>query len=117
MTELSCKKPWAMAQVALLALCLFVVPRAADAKSTHGVHTITIVGMKFVPAQIDVHAGDTIEWKNEDILPHTATAENKSFDSGAINPGKSWRFTARKKGTVSYACTFHPTMKGAFVAK
>jgi plastocyanin len=32
------------------------------------------------------------------------------FDSKTIQPEKSWRFTAGKKGEFAYICTFHPTM-------
>ena len=35
-----------------------------------------------------------------------------AFDSGSIEPGKSWRFTAKKAGTYPYLCTLHTTMKG-----
>jgi plastocyanin len=30
---------------------------------------------KFEPATVTVHIGDTVEWKNDDIVPHSATAE------------------------------------------
>ena len=42
--------------------------------------------------------GDTIEWKNADIVPHTVTAVDKSFDSAAISPGHSWKFIVRTAG-------------------
>lgn len=79
-------------------------------------HTITIEGMKFTPQSIAVNSGDTIIWVNKDIFPHTATAE-KTFDSGLIAAGASWRYTVKRKGTIPYICTFHPTMKGALTVK
>lgn len=79
--------------------------------------TVTIRIMKFSPEQIEIKAGDTVEWKNADLTPHTATAPTKEFDSGPINPGASWRMTFVKAGTFPYICTFHPEMRGAVVVK
>jgi plastocyanin len=77
--------------------------------------TIMIRNMKFEPAKMEVWRGDVVEWKNDDITPHTATAA--LFDSGSIDPEKSWRYTVREAGTFPYGCTFHPDMKGAIVVK
>ncbi|HSP45687.1 MAG TPA: cupredoxin family copper-binding protein [Chthoniobacterales bacterium] len=76
---------------------------------------IAIRNMKFDPPRMEVHLGDTVEWKNDDITPHTATSAG--FDSGSIDPDKSWRQTFTKAGQFAYACTFHPEMKGALVVK
>lgn len=73
--------------------------------------------MKFNPASVELNAGDTIEWKNRDITPHTATAEDKKFDSGPINANASWSYTFSNAGTFSYMCTFHPEMKGTVVVR
>ena len=56
--------------------------------------------------------GDTVIWINRDPFPHTATANGGRFDSHAIEPGRSWTFTPKKAGVISYGCTYHPTMKG-----
>ena len=71
-------------------------------------HTVTIDGAQFSPAEIEVKAGDTVVWVNRDILAHTATSASGGFDSKVIEPGKSWKFVARKKGEFAYTCTFHP---------
>lgn len=73
-------------------------------------HTITIEGTSFQPDRLTVAEGDSIVWVNKDPFPHTATASG-TFDSGSIDPEKSWKFLAGKKGTFDYICTFHPTMK------
>jgi len=76
---------------------------------------VAIHGMKFAPASIEVRVGDTVEWKNDDITPHTVTSA--AFDSGSIDPDKSWRRTFTEAGQFSYACTFHPEMKGSITVK
>lgn len=75
-------------------------------------HTVTIEGTRFSPATITVKVGDTIVWQNKDILPHTATSKAGGFDSGRIDPGKSWKYTIRKAADIAYICTYHPMMKG-----
>lgn len=87
---------------------------AAPAASTH---EILISGFKYQPASLTVNVGDTVEWKNADIVPHTATAVNKEFDSGSIAKGASWSFTAQKKGTYPYICTLHPNMKATLIVQ
>ena len=96
--------------------------RPANSTSTpRKVVTIGIREFKFEPATVTVHEGDTVEWKNNDIVPHTATADEGSqkpaFDSGFIRKGAAWRFVARKKGTYNYICTLHPNMKGQLIVQ
>lgn len=101
----------------VLGLLLCVVPVGAqESGQTPKIHTVVIKGFKFVPDQLEVTAGDTVIWKNEDIVPHTATAR-KVFDSKGIESGESWKYVAKEKGTHAYICTFHPTMKGQLVVK
>jgi plastocyanin len=76
---------------------------------------VAMKNMKFSPATIEIRKGDTVEWKNEDITPHTATFP--TFDSGSIDPDKSWRHTFSDAGSFPYSCTFHPDMKAAVTVK
>jgi uncharacterized membrane protein len=69
--------------------------------------------MQFNPPQMIVQAGDTVEWKNEDIFSHTVTADDGSFDSGLIDPGHSWQTTFKTAQTLAYHCRPHPNMKAA----
>jgi plastocyanin len=81
-------------------------------------HTIVIKGSAFQPPALTVNSGDTVEWKNNDIVPHTATSTDAgSFDSGRIEVGGSWKYVANKKGTFNYECSFHPNMQGQLVVK
>ena len=105
------------ALVALLALCSFRLrAEAAVPPRKPTTHTVTIDGARFSPAVLTVNAGDTVVWVNKDILAHTATAKDGSFDSKVIQPGKSWRFVVKRKGTVAYTCSFHP-MNGMLTVK
>lgn len=89
-----------------------------SASATSKTITVLISQFKYKPDPITVNVGDTIEWKNADIVPHTVTSEDKqSFDSGSIAKGASWRFTAAKRGTFNYFCTLHPNMKAKLIVQ
>jgi plastocyanin len=58
----------------------------ADSKPAAKTYTVLIRGFQFVPQRLEVEAGDTVIWKNEDIVPHTAAAR-KVFDSKKLDQG------------------------------
>ena len=76
---------------------------------------VSMRNLQFSPVTIEVKKGDVVEWKNDDLVPHTATSA--AFDSGTIVSGKTWRHTFTNTGNFSYVCTFHPTMKGVVNVK
>jgi plastocyanin len=105
------------ALAALLVCCSFrLQAEAAAPPRKPATHTVTIDAASFSPAELTVTAGDTVVWVNKDILAHTATAKDGSFDSKVIQPGKSWRFVVKRKGAAAYACSFHP-MNGTLTVK
>ena len=90
--------------------------RSADTEP--GTHTIVIRGFQYTPPTATVGVGDTVVWQNEDLVPHTATAEGKDLDTGSIKPNaSSGQYIAKDKGSYAYDCTFHPTMKGTLVVR
>lgn len=80
-------------------------------------HTISIAAFKYQPETLRVRVGETVEWENLDIVPHTATAGDKAFDSGNMPKNSSWKFVAGEKGEHAYICTLHPNMKGKLVVE
>jgi plastocyanin len=87
---------------------LLACTAGAEAARQPVTHTVTIDGAQFSPADLTVKTGDTIVWVNRDLLAHTATSRDGSFDSKVIQPGQSWRFVAKRAGHFAYACSFHP---------
>ena len=51
-------------------------------------------------------------WQNMDSAPHTATADDGSFDTGTLEKGKLKSETFKEPGTYTYYCEIHPTMHG-----
>lgn len=88
-----------------------------EEKKEPTVHTVVIKAMKYVPEVLEVHAGDEIVWVNEDIVPHTVTATDKSPDSGLMTPKQTWKWVPDEKGEHPYVCLYHPTMTGKVIVK
>lgn len=76
-----------------------------------------VTGLQYSQPILEVAVGTTIEWKNDDPVAHTVTADDGSFDSGMIEGGQTWRYTFTRAGTYAYHCTPHPFMKATVVVK
>jgi plastocyanin len=75
---------------------------------TRGMVQVAMKDIKFIPADIKVKKGQTVIWSNEDGVAHTVTAQSgASFDSGALQPGVTYKWKAATAGTVHYYCTIH----------
>jgi plastocyanin len=73
---------------------------------------IEIAGFAYDPDPVTIQAGGKATWMNEDSAPHTATADDGSFDTGTIEDGKLKSETFKQAGTYAYHCTIHPSMHG-----
>ena len=102
--------------LAAIVLLLGLVHGAGPAGPPAGsrVHTVRIENMVFSPAEISVRPGDTVEFRNLDLVPHTVTERSiRQFDSGMINPKATWKLVCPDEGLLEYRCLYHPTMLGA----
>jgi len=78
--------------------------------------------LKFVPAEIRVKVGDTVEWRNIQSYAHTVTADPRRvarkanielpdgvqpFDSGRLGAGATFRYTFTSPGIYRYVCLPH----------
>ena len=77
-------------------------------------YTVVIGKMAFGPVPAELQPGDTIIWQNDDILRHTATARDGSFDID-LPAGASASMVVGEAGEVEFYCRFHPGMKGTLV--
>lgn len=99
-------------------ICLSIIFCATSVLSTCALAAqkgaiIKIENMQFSPATLHVKKGEKITCINNDLVPHTVTADDKSFDSKTIEAGKSWSFRANKTGIHPFKCSFHPMMTGS----
>ena len=87
-------------------------PKPAAPNPVARVRKTVIKNISYLQPKITVAVGTTVEWTNNDPLPHSVTAVDKSFNSGLIQPGKTYRHTFTKAGTFNFYCIPHPFMKG-----
>jgi plastocyanin len=73
---------------------------------------VQIVEFSYEPDPVVVQVGGKVIWQNQDTAPHTATADDGSFDTGTIEKGKLGSATFKEAGTFTYHCDIHPTMHG-----
>jgi plastocyanin len=71
----------------------------------------------YAPNPVQVSAGATVTWTNDDSQPHTATSgENATpdgtFDSGIMAPAATFEHTFTEAGEFPYFCLLHPNMVG-----
>ena len=93
----------------------FRVHRAVVRAHMAGDPPVSIVDYSFSPGTTTVHVGDTITWTNSGKQPHSATANDHSFDTGILRSGQSAAHTFSAAGTFTYICTVHPYMHGTVV--
>jgi plastocyanin len=73
---------------------------------------VEIVEYTYGPDPVTVQAGGKVIWLNQDTAPHTATADDGSFDTGTLERGKLKSETFKQAGTFAYHCEIHPEMHG-----
>jgi plastocyanin len=94
---------------ALVAAGQFAPTRRAEA--TEGT-VVNIDNFTFSPRALKIKVGATVTWKNEDDIPHTVVATDKTFKSKALDTDDSYSFTFATAGVYEYFCSLHPHMTG-----
>jgi plastocyanin len=97
---------------ALLAAALLLLPLGGLNAAPAPV-TVHITNFVFTPADLKVPAGTTVTWVNDDDIPHTIVADDKTaFRSKVLDTGDSFSFTFKAPGAYGYFCSIHPHMTG-----
>jgi plastocyanin len=79
---------------------------------------VDIRDFAYSPNPIEINAGDTVTWTNQDEVPHTATGEDRDvLQSGTIAPGASFSQVFPEAGEFGFFCEFHPNMTGTVVVQ
>jgi plastocyanin len=82
--------------------------------------SVSIKDLSFKPAKLEIAAGTTVTWTNNDGTAHTVTATKGDdidaavsglFDSGDLHQGDTFSYTFDKAGDYYYECTIHASMK------
>ena len=77
--------------------------------------TVVMKSLKFAPRRVTIHAGQTVEWLDKDLVDHSVVA--KGIDSPDFAQGESWSHTFARDGVFRYHDRLHPDMKGTIVVR
>ena len=73
----------------------------------------------YLPADITISTGDTVQWDNVDTAAHTVSGGSPAdgpsgvFDSSLLMAGGDYSFTFDDAGNYDYFCMVHPWMVGS----
>jgi plastocyanin len=77
---------------------------------------VDIDNFTFNPGTITVRVGTTVEWENNDDIPHSIVESTTGkFHSAALDTDDKFSFTFTQAGTFDYFCGLHPHMVGKVV--
>lgn len=116
MNRIALPRRWtwvALGATALLAACASgargAVPVPAD--------TVTMVkSYRFDPAVIQVPAGTTVTWRNEDNFTHSVRLLGRGDTARIVRPGERTTITFSTPGEYPYECSLHPRdMRGKVI--
>jgi plastocyanin len=97
------------ARVALLALVVVVATAGCGGSGAGEPVSTTDVSMaksyRFDPKVIEVDAGLTVTWTNDDNFTHTVKVDGQ--DDHKVDRGDSVSITFDREGTYHYVCTLH----------
>lgn len=71
----------------------------------------------FNPSVINIPAGGTVIWENDDNVTHTVTSDSTHFDSGDLEPDETFSHTFNEVGTYPYHCEHHSGMTGMVIVQ
>jgi plastocyanin len=101
------------AAAAVLALA---VTGASQPAST-ATKRVAIKATGFSPVTVTIATTDAVRWTNRDTKNHQIVANNGTFASPVIAPGKTYRHVFNAAGTFRYHDALHPSLTGKVVVK
>jgi plastocyanin len=89
----------------------------ASQSASQATKAVAIKSTGFSPASVTIATGDAVKWTNRDTKNHQVVANNGSFASAVIKPGKSYTHTFNTAGTFRYHDALHPSLTGRVIVK
>jgi plastocyanin len=87
-----------------------------DAEPVAATEVEMVKSYRFEPKVIEIEAGETVTWTNEDNFAHTVQVEGR--EDHRVEPGESVEVTFDEPGTYEYVCTLHRRdMDGTVIVK
>lgn len=90
----------------------------APAGGSGAANEVDIAGFAFTPKTVEVEAGTTVVWTNQDGAGHSVEDAGGLFEeSEDLQAGDAFRFTYAEPGTYPYFCGIHQYMRGEIVVR
>ena len=94
----------------------------ATAEATPSADAVTLKTFMYEPDPVEVEAGTTVSFTNEDDILHTVTSgtreqPTKDFDEKLDGAGSTAEVTFDEAGTIKYFCSVHDGMDGEAIVK
>lgn len=89
--------------------------KAQDQPADSSKNEVLIKDFEFQPRELKVRVGTVVTFSNKDPVAHSVTADDKSFDTGLLEPNQSREIRFTKAGTFKYHCGPHPSMTATIV--
>lgn len=100
---------------ALAAVAATLVTAAASSAATF---TVQIKSTAFSPANLTVNHDDRVTFKNADKVDHQIVADDGSFASPILRPGRTWTTASlTTAGTFRYHDALRPSLRGRLTVK
>lgn len=77
-----------------------------------GTHSVAIANRAFAPTRVTALEGDTVDWRNHDLMVHNVSASAGAVFSGPLARGQRFAHRFPDAGSYPYLCTLHPFMTG-----
>ncbi|MDH3696309.1 MAG: plastocyanin/azurin family copper-binding protein [Nitrosopumilus sp.] len=77
----------------------------------------------YMPLNLEISAGTTVTWTNDDSVPHTVQSQDEYgnvialFNSAPLNTGDKFEYTFEEAEVYNYFCSFHPWRVGVVTVK
>jgi plastocyanin len=97
--------------------CSGPAPSSPAAAPGSGTVQVTIRGLAYEPSALDIPAGTTVTWVNEDVAAHDVTSVDGSFASPTLQQGDDFTWTFPSPGSWAYTCILHPEMTGVVTVR
>ncbi|MEM1945299.1 MAG: hypothetical protein QW756_02095 [Nitrososphaerota archaeon] len=84
-----------------------------EARGTTFYQGRAVPNFTFDPQYVEVRVGEPIKWINLDPSnSHTVTSLDGLFDSGILQPSRTFTFRFNEVGIFDYRCSIHPWVAG-----
>jgi len=108
-----------MRRAAFSAVAIALLAGCGGSRSSEPVATTEVSMAKsyrFEPKAIQINAGETVTWTNDDNFTHTVQVDGQ--DDHEVGRGKSVSIAFDRPGTYHYVCTLHRhDMDGTVIVK